>query len=99
MSKMRCERCGKLSPVTAAFCPRCGRQLRPPPASWVEAEPVDPAWEILAEPSAARSTGRPGGRADIAPAGLAPLTWSQSHAADRPMPRTSERVLNYAGPR
>ena len=47
MSMKRCERCGKLSPVTAAFCARCGKELRPPPASRVQAEPLEPGWEVL----------------------------------------------------
>src|SRR5215813_10837809 len=28
VQKERCGRCGKMSPVTAAFCPRCGVRLR-----------------------------------------------------------------------
>ena len=47
----RCRRCGKLSSLTAAFCPRCGIRLREVSdglqAEVLDDEPVTGNWEIL----------------------------------------------------
>ena len=51
--KLRCARCGKVSPVTAAFCPRCGTQLRELRAEILDSDPTPPPagnWEILDPP-------------------------------------------------
>jgi hypothetical protein len=56
MQTERCGRCGKMSPVTAAFCPRCGVRLRDVSpvlqAEVLDAEPVAPSpnWEVLDPP-------------------------------------------------
>jgi hypothetical protein len=49
--KERCGRCGKMSPVTAAFCPRCGVRLRDVSpvlqAEVLDAEPVTDQWQVI----------------------------------------------------
>src|SRR5690348_9222392 len=63
VQKERCGRCGKMSPMTAAFCPRCGVRLRDVSAllqaEILDAEPVVPppppplptgSWEVLDPP-------------------------------------------------
>jgi hypothetical protein len=54
VQKERCGRCGKVSPVTAAFCPRCGVRLRDVSpvlqAEVLDAEPVPQSWEVLEPP-------------------------------------------------
>ena len=57
VQKERCGRCGKMAPVTAAFCPRCGVRLRDVSpvlqAEVLDTEPVraQENWEVLDPPS------------------------------------------------